>query len=212
MANRKVISMKRLAALVVVAPLMGCGPSFPTIDSAALTEAVSQVQGYTVKICSYLPSNESVIGILTSAHPALETAYALATQICEAVTASAPAINPAQLGEERRGDENQCPMVRGVCVEGQFLTQPSKPETGASTMSKELDERVDSLRNRLVKQAANPINMGNARQQLRADQEMMLELINITDAVNAQHDVVSPGVMDKLKSVIRDLLAKPEGA
>ena len=113
--------MKRLALMFVVLPLAGCGPSFPTIDSAALAEAVSQVQKHTVQICAYLPTNNSVIGILTASNPIVETAFSIATQICDAVTATVPPISPAQMGEKRLGDDRQCPMVRGVCVEGQFV-------------------------------------------------------------------------------------------
>jgi hypothetical protein len=121
--------MKRLAIGATLL-LTSCGPSFPTIDSSALAEAVSKVQNETVKICSYLPSNNSVVSILTSFHPALETAYAIANQICTAVTATAPPVNPAQLGEKRAGDEQQCPMVRGVCIEGQFVKPGElRPET-----------------------------------------------------------------------------------
>lgn len=114
--------MKRLAALIAVAlPLAGCGPSFPTIDSAALAEAVAQVRVHTIKICSYIPSDQSVIAILTTSVPVLETALKVAQQICDAVTASVPAVSPTQMSEPRRGDQNQCPMVRGVCVTGQFV-------------------------------------------------------------------------------------------
>ena len=59
--------MKPIAASVVAALLLtGCGPSFPTIDGQALAEAVAQVRAHTIKICNYVPSDESVIGILTS--------------------------------------------------------------------------------------------------------------------------------------------------
>jgi hypothetical protein len=115
--------MKRLALIAVVLPLAGCGPSFPTIDSAALAEAVAQVQKHTVQICAYLPSNNSVVSILTASNPIVETAFAIATQICNAVTATVPPLAPAQMGEKRLGEERQCPMVRGVCIDGQFIQQ-----------------------------------------------------------------------------------------
>jgi hypothetical protein len=114
--------MKPIAASIAASLLVaGCGPSFPTIDSQALAEAVAQVQKHTVQICSYLPSNNSVVGILTASNPIVETAFAIATQICEAVTATVPPITPTQMQEPKRGDQNQCPMVRGVCIEGQFI-------------------------------------------------------------------------------------------
>lgn len=114
--------MKPVAAsLGAVLLLTGCGPSFPTIDSQALAEAVAQVQKHTVQICQYLPTNNSVIGILTASNPIIETAFNIAKQICDAVTATVPPLAPAQMGEKRLGDDRQCPMVRGVCVEGQFI-------------------------------------------------------------------------------------------
>ena len=77
-------------------------------------------------------------------------------------------------------------------------------------MSKELDDRVDALRRQLISTAAQPIGMGNARAMARAYQEMMLELINITDAVNAQNDVSSASLR-ALKMQLAELLAKHEG-
>ena len=122
--------MKRfLLALTLVAPLLGCGPSFPTIDGQALAEAVAAVREQTVKICRYFPSDESVIGILTSVHPVLETAHSIAKQICDAVTEALPPLSPVQMQNPRRGDDGQCPMVRGVCITGQFISKDqSKPD------------------------------------------------------------------------------------
>ena len=119
--------MKPQLAVLPVLLLTGCGPSFPTIDSEALNAAMAQVRGHTVAICQYLPTNESLIGILTASHPVTETAYNIAKQICDAVTASVPAVNPAQMGEKRQGEENQCPMVRGVCITGRFVDEDTQP-------------------------------------------------------------------------------------
>jgi hypothetical protein len=66
-------------------------------------------------------------------------------------------------------------------------------------MSKEIDGRIDALRSRLIQQAATPISYGNYKQQLRSYQEMMLELINITDEVNATSGQASPAVLDQLR-------------
>jgi hypothetical protein len=114
--------MKRVAlALAIAAPLFGCGPSFPTIDKAALLEAVAQVRVQTIKVSSYIPSDESLIAILTTELPMAETALSIAQQICAAVTASVPPLTPAQMSQPRLGDANPCPMVRGTCITGQFL-------------------------------------------------------------------------------------------
>jgi hypothetical protein len=121
---REDFAMKRLPAypLAVTLALAGCGPSFPTIDSQALREAVAQVQAATVQACNYLPTNQTVIGILTGTHAVVETAIAIAQQICAAVQETAP---PELIQNRRLGDEDQCPMVRGVCIEGRFLTKPA---------------------------------------------------------------------------------------
>src|SRR5262245_58243345 len=112
--------MKKIVALSLTFALAGCGPSFPTIDTAALREAVAQVQAKTVQICQYLPTNETVVAILTSSD-ILETAYNIASQICHAVEEKVPPLSPTQMQEPRMGDEGQCPMVRGVCIEGRFI-------------------------------------------------------------------------------------------
>jgi hypothetical protein len=48
----------------------------------------------------------------------------------------------------------------------------------------DIDDRVDTLRQRLIKTAAVPITMGNYKQQLRTYQEMLLSLINLIDDLN----------------------------
>jgi hypothetical protein len=77
-------------------------------------------------------------------------------------------------------------------------------------MTKDNDDRIDALRRRLVTTASQPIGMGNARQMARAYQEMMLELINIADELNAQSDI-SSAALNALKMQLAELLAKHEG-
>ena len=119
--------MKRFATVPIVLLLTGCGPSFPTIDGEALQEAISQVRGHTVTICNYFPSDNSLVAILTASSPIIETAYNIAKQICDAVTATVPPLSPAQEMSKREGDSNQCPMVRGVCITGRFLQEGKAP-------------------------------------------------------------------------------------
>ena len=59
-------------------------------------------------------------------------------------------------------------------------------------MSKELDDRIDAVRARLIQTAGQQVGMGNYKQQLRSYQEMFLEVINLLD--------------------IEEELDKPEGA
>ena len=77
-------------------------------------------------------------------------------------------------------------------------------------MSEALDKRIDELRARLYRTANQQISMGNYKAMLRSYQEMMLELINIVDAVNEQDEDVSPGVVAKLKEALAAEMAKPD--
>jgi hypothetical protein len=51
-------------------------------------------------------------------------------------------------------------------------------------MSKALDTQIDATRAKLLKTANTPISMGNYKQQLRAYQEMFLDVINTLDEIN----------------------------
>ena len=75
-------------------------------------------------------------------------------------------------------------------------------------MSKEIDDRIDGLRQRLIATAATPISMGNYKQQLRTYQEMMMELIKIVDEVNSQSDQISPAEVEALKKHVAEAFAK----
>ena len=105
--------MRRLAVLVVALPLAGCGVMTPTVDSEAVAVVVAQVQAAAVKICSFLPTDGTVVEIVKATQGG-ETVLAIANAICKAVTAS-PTVGA--LG----GNTAPCPVVAGVCVEGQFI-------------------------------------------------------------------------------------------
>jgi hypothetical protein len=63
-------------------------------------------------------------------------------------------------------------------------------------MSKELDAKIDKVRDQLIETANTQIGYGNYKQQLRSYQEMFLAVINALDELNAE---------------IEKELAKPEG-
>lgn len=63
-------------------------------------------------------------------------------------------------------------------------------------MSKELNDKIDAARAKLIAVANTPISMGNYKQQMRAYQELFLDTINVLDDVN---------------EMIEKELAKPEG-
>ena len=49
--------------------------------------------------------------------------------------------------------------------------------------------------------------MGNARQMKRSYEELLLEVLNIMDAINAQADEVTPSVLDGFKKAVKESLA-----
>ena len=55
-------------------------------------------------------------------------------------------------------------------------------------MSKELDEKIDAARAKLIATANTPIGMGNYKQQMRTYQELFLDVINVLDDVNETID------------------------
>lgn len=55
-------------------------------------------------------------------------------------------------------------------------------------MSKELDDKIDKARARLIEVANTPISMGNYKQQMRAYQELFLDVINVLDDINESID------------------------
>lgn len=63
-------------------------------------------------------------------------------------------------------------------------------------MSRELDAKIDAVRDRLIETANTQIGMGNYRQQLRSYQEMFLGVIN---------------ALDELNEMLEKELSKPEG-
>ena len=51
-------------------------------------------------------------------------------------------------------------------------------------MSKELDERIDASRRKLIATANQSVGMGNYKQIKRAFEEILLEVHNVMDALN----------------------------
>lgn len=124
--------MKRLAVLAVLL-LTGCGfETGQSIDTTALNVVVQKVQDLTVKACSFLPASKSVVAIIAAADPLAMSAVAIADAICAAVTASpaAPSSDPAIFGFGK-SEPGPCPMVEGVCVEGQFISKDEAPKEEA---------------------------------------------------------------------------------
>lgn len=53
-------------------------------------------------------------------------------------------------------------------------------------MSKELDAKIDDVRDKLIRTSQQPVGMGNYRQIRRAYEEIILDLTNVVDAINAE--------------------------
>lgn len=78
------------------------------------SKLIAQIQSATVKACGFLPYVETVAKLL-SANPGVATATIIANKICGALN------KPAVLGIM-----GQVPMVDGVMIEGEFVTQKEK--------------------------------------------------------------------------------------
>lgn len=71
---------------------------------------IAQVQSITASVCMFIPTAETVAGILAAGNPILGTATAVADAICAAVTKKG-----ARLGV------GAAPTVAGVPIHGTFL-------------------------------------------------------------------------------------------
>lgn len=72
---------------------------------------VSQAQADTVQVCGYLPTVETVSGILAVGNPLLATGEAIANAICAALTPKGAIARPGVT----------VPYVAGVPVHGKFV-------------------------------------------------------------------------------------------
>ena len=103
--------MRRLfLAAVAAASLGGCASTAGTpVDLASF---IAQVQATTSAVCSFLPTAETVAGIISTGNPIVTTAGAVANAICAA-------IGPVKVaGRLRRAT---APTVAGVVIHGKFL-------------------------------------------------------------------------------------------
>jgi hypothetical protein len=98
--------VRLLIAAALALALTGCS-LFE--GEGSLENRVKEIQGYTVELCKYLPTAQSVTAIVTASNPAVSGGFAIAQAICVAVTRQA---SSATLYKDH------CPMVNGVCVEG----------------------------------------------------------------------------------------------
>ena len=53
-------------------------------------------------------------------------------------------------------------------------------------MSKELDDKIDATREKLIRTSQVKVGMGNYQQVRRAYEEIILDLTNIVDTINAE--------------------------
>jgi hypothetical protein len=119
MADERGINMKPIAAALAAAIIVaGCGQT--SVDTTAIDIVVQKVQEIAVKICSFLPTDESVVNIIKASSTG-ETAYGIAKAICDAVTKA-----DTEGAPDNAAGRSQCPMVKGVCIEGEFVPPTPK--------------------------------------------------------------------------------------
>ena len=90
--------------------LAGCstlGSGGAPVDLAGF---IAQVQATTSAVCAFLPTAETVAGIIATGNPIVTTAGAVANAICAAVA-------PAKAGKLRAAQ----PTVAGVAIHGRFI-------------------------------------------------------------------------------------------
>src|SRR5262245_20699144 len=101
--------MKLFRTAVLGLALAGCVTSAGCGAGQLFTPptSVADVQADAVKVCSYLPSAETIVAIIGLNDPTLSTATAIADAICGAITS-------------RSARAGGVPRVKGVRIKGQF--------------------------------------------------------------------------------------------
>jgi hypothetical protein len=99
--------------------------------SASVT--VQAVQEQAVKICNFLPSQQSILDIIKATGPAQSTAIVIAEEICKAVVAwseqqkSSGGVGAAEAPSAMPLSVEGCPKVADVCVGGVFVDDQGNP-------------------------------------------------------------------------------------
>jgi hypothetical protein len=109
----------KIVPVLLVIALPSCGQSASTV--------VQQIQEKAVAICSFLPSQQSVLEIV-KATTNIDVAV-IAGAICDAVLAWADK-GEAPVGTPMMGllaAPEGCPRVNGVCVSGTFVDKEGNP-------------------------------------------------------------------------------------
>ena len=118
---------KVLLACTAALALSGCAQLqtiFGGITSATPTQLVVDVEQAAVAACNFLPTAETVAGIIAVGNPALATATAIANAICAAVSpktqiAQSLLSSPAMRSVVK--PNATVPTVAGVPVHGTFV-------------------------------------------------------------------------------------------
>jgi hypothetical protein len=86
--------------------------STPTDSTAPANDPVAAVQNAARKACAFLPTAETVAGIIKAGDPRLATASAIAAAICDAINPATPAGTMNLLFKP-------APTVDGVVIRGE---------------------------------------------------------------------------------------------
>ena len=101
--------------------LSGCAQLqtlFGPIINATPTQLVQDVENAAVATCSFLPTAETVAGIIAVGNPALATASSIANAICADVVPKTPVV---QAIRKTINPNAPVPTVSGVPVRGTFV-------------------------------------------------------------------------------------------
>lgn len=108
--------MKALIPLALAFSLAGCAAVGTTgsVSPTSLVTFEQDVQAAAVQACGFLPTAETVAGIIATGNPIVSTAGAVANAICDAVL-------PAKAAHAAGKPMAIIPTVAGVIVHGKFV-------------------------------------------------------------------------------------------
>ncbi|HEX8838214.1 MAG TPA: hypothetical protein VF748_14830 [Candidatus Acidoferrum sp.] len=111
---------KALFVLLAMLPLSGCASLQAVFPNAPTPQQlITDAQNAAVAVCQFLPTAETVAGIIATGNPALATATAIANAICGAVS---PKAVPGNVSVRRLINRSGAvPTVSGVPIYGQFI-------------------------------------------------------------------------------------------
>jgi hypothetical protein len=106
--------MRKLIPVFFALALAGCAANSSVVTPTNLVTFEQDVQAAAVAACGFLPTAETVAGIIATGNPIVTTAGAVANAICFAVA-------PAKAAHLAGRQMAVIPSVAGVIIHGKFV-------------------------------------------------------------------------------------------